>query len=159
MTNKERIIMLAKTFPAEEVAQIAGVSLGYVYKVLRASSAKTLTPTNYVNAILSGLTSDAEIAEHFGVSRSTIIRFKKTHGLKFAAAFSLYSFGWSMERIKNTLYLTTEEAANLDALASLEEIKERLLKTQNALQPYNGKVDQITDQLTTIAQLLKVLNC
>ena len=151
--------MLAKTFPAEEVAQITGVSLGYVYKVLRESSVKTLTPTNYVNAILSGLTSDAEIAEHFGVSRSTIIRFKKTHGLKFAAAFSLYSSGWSMEQIKNTLYLTTEEAANLGTFASLNEIKERLLKTQNALQPYNGKVDQITDQLTTIAQLLKVLNC
>lgn len=151
--------MLAKTFQAQEVAQIVRVSLGYVYKVLRESSAKTLTPTNYINAILSGLTSDKEIAKHFGVSRSTIIRFKQAHNLKFAAAFSLYSSGWSMEQTKNTMYLTTAETAKLDALASLEEIKERLLKTQNALRPYKGKVDQITDQLTTIAQLLKVLNC
>ena len=126
--------MLAKTFPAEEVSQIAGVSLGYVYKVLRESSPKKLTPTNYVNAILSGLTSDTEIAEHFGVNRRTIIRFKQAHNLKFAAAFSLYSSGWSIERIKNTLYLTTADTAKLETLASLEVIKERLLKTQSALQ-------------------------
>lgn len=151
--------MLSKTFPAEEVSKIAGVSLGYTYKVLRKSSTKELTPSNYVNAILSGLTTNEDIAKFLKVSPSTLKRYKSKHNLKSAAALSLYVAGWNMERIKNTLHLSTPEAAALDALASLEDLKKRLIKTQAALQPFNGKVDQITEQLTTINQLLKILNC
>lgn len=150
--------MLSKTFPAKEVAQIAGVSLGYVYKVLRASSAKTLTPTNYVNAILSGLTSDAEIAEHFGVNRRTIIRLKQTHELKTAVAQYLYFAGWPMGKINSVLHLTYAEMARLETLCTLEEIKNSLQTMQNALQPHNGKFDQLSEQLGLLKKLLADLN-
>lgn len=159
MKNKKRIKLLAQTFSVVEIAETLGLSPSYVYRVLRENSRNTLTPTNYVNAILSGLTTNEEIAELFNVSPSTIKRFKSQHGLKITTAQYLYFTGWNMERIKKTLHLTNAESVTIETVGTFEEIKYTLRTMQNTLQPYKGKIDQITEQLKTIAKLLQDLEC
>ena len=159
MTNKERIIELSKCFNTTEIAEICGVSVSYVCRVLRQHNPKTLTPTNYINALLLGLTSNEQIAQFFEVSPSTLKRFKRKYNLKAAAAKYLYISGVSIERVKSSLHLSNAEINTLETLGSFEEIKRTLHNMQTVLQLHKGEFDQIDDQLKVISQLLKILNC
>ena len=158
--HKENILELFKYgLTPNEIAEIRGVSHSYVCRVLRELSPKTLTPTNYVNAILSGLTTNEDIATFLNVNISTLKRYKSKHDLKIATAKYLYISGWTMERIKNTFHFTNAEAASLETLGTFEQIKDTLRRMQNALQPHSGECDQINGQLEIIERLLKDLKC
>lgn len=158
--HKENILELFKYgLTPNEIAEIRGVSHSYVCRVLRELSPKTLTPTNYVNAVLSGLSTNEDIANFLNINISTLKRFKSKHDLKTATALYLYFSGWSMERIKNSLRLTNAEEARLETLGTFEQIKDTLLRMQKALQPHSGKCDQINEQLKLIETLLKDLKC
>lgn len=78
MTNKERIIELSKSLTPNEVAEICNVSAGYVYRVLREHHPKTLTLTNYLNALQQGITNKEDLATLFGVARTTILDLNKS---------------------------------------------------------------------------------
>lgn len=84
MTAKERIINLCGIFSPEEIAEIIGVSVYYVNRVIKVHSAnlRPLTLQNYVKAHHQGITRKNDLAAYFGVSRMTINRFEKKPEIK-----------------------------------------------------------------------------
>ncbi len=100
MTNKERIIELSKCLDPIEVAEICNVSAGYVYRVLREHNPKTLTLTNYLNALQQGITNKEDLAALFGVARTTIFRFEQKHMAKETVGQILYILNGDIDEAK-----------------------------------------------------------
>ncbi len=113
MTNKERIIELSKSLTPNEVAEICNVSAGYVYRVLREHHPKTLTLTNYLNALQQGITNKEDLATLFGVARTTIFRFEQKHMAKETVGQILYILNGNIDEAKKAQALTNEETAEL----------------------------------------------
>lgn len=102
MTNKERIIELSKSLTPNEVAEICNVSAGYVYRVLREHHPKTLTLTNYLNALQQGITNKEDLATLFGVARTTIFRFEQKHMAKETVGQILYILNGNIDEAKKS---------------------------------------------------------
>ncbi len=102
MTNKERIIELSKCLDPIEVAEICNVSAGYVYRVLREHNPKTLTLTNYLNALQQGITNKEDLAALFGVARTTIFRFEQKHMAKETVGQILYILNGDIDEAKKS---------------------------------------------------------
>lgn len=103
--NKRYLIILrAKIMSAPEIAKELKVSRSYVYRVLREvygdnkewheefEECSCLTVGNYIR-MYNIFNTDEELAKHFGVSRSTLYRFKVKHKIDKLAKqyFALFS--------------------------------------------------------------------
>lgn len=158
MTTNERITELLKYLPPSEVAKVVGVSATYVYNVRRKINPKTLTLPNYIEALQMGIITKAELAQYFGVGRSTLWRFEQKNMTRDATTKLLYLVNGDMDAIKSGL--TNAEAAELAKLPTLPQIKKDLQKMLAVLSnlpqrkepPFAGTVKAIT-------AALKSLNC
>lgn len=159
MTTKERIALLADDFSVNEIAEILDVSAGYVYRVLRELNPKTLTTQNYLEAIQMGVTSKEELAEIFGVSRRTILRFEQKHITKEAIGGALYIVGGNIDPVKQELSLTNQEAAELSQLPTLTKVITELQQMKKALEPHKHKTTLNADLFKKVSDALDALKC
>ncbi len=159
MTNKERIIELSKSFSPIEVAEICNVSAGYVYRVLREHHHKTLTITNYINALQQGITNKEDLAALFGVARTTIFRFEQKHMAKETIGKILYILNGDIDEAKKAQALTNEEAAELLQLPTLPKVAQELRQMLNKIEKYKSLTPFHTELYNKIAAALKALNC
>ena len=139
MTNKERIIELSKCLDPIEVAEICNVSASYVYRVLREHNPKTLTLTNYLNALQQGITNKEDLAALFGVARTTIFRFEQKHMAKETVGQILYILNGDIDEAKKAQALTNEETAELLQLPTLPKVTHELRQMLNKLEKQIGR--------------------
>lgn len=135
MTAKERIIDLYGTFSPNEIAEIVGVSVYYVNKVIKAHTVvlhPPLTLQNYVAAHHQGITRKCDLARYFGVTRMTINRFENKSEIK--EYFARY-----MRFRKNGMYLMNL-SLELSGILEMLEIFEPETKTTKTVK---ALIDQI----------------
>lgn len=159
MTNKERIIELSKCLDPIEVAEICNVSASYVYRVLREHNPKTLTLTNYLNALQQGITNKEDLAALFGVARTTIFRFEQKHMAKETIGKILYILNGDIDEAKKAQALTNEEAAELLQLPTLPKVAQELRQMLNKIEKHKSLTPFHTELYNKIAAALKALNC
>lgn len=159
MTNKERIIELSKHFDPIEVAEMCNVSAGYVYRVLREHHPKTLTLTNYLNALQKGITNKEDLAALFGVDRTTIYRFEQKHMAKETVGKILYIINGDIDEAKKTQALTNEEAAELPQLPTLPKVIGELQQMLTFVEKYKELTSFHAELHQKISAALKELNC
>lgn len=159
MTNKERIKLLIKsTLSPAEVADVVGVSVGYVYRVMREINPKTLTLPNYIEALQMGITTKAELAQYFGVVRMTLYRFEQKNMTREATTKLLYLVNGDLDAIKSGL--TNAEAEELAKLPTLPQVKNDLQQMLAVLSNLPQRKEQpFADTCKAIAAALKSLNC
>ena len=100
MTNKERIIELSKCLDPIEVAEICNVSAGYVYRVLREHNPKTLTLTNYLNALQQGITNKRRFSGSIRSRANYNFRFEQKHMAKETVGQILYILNGDIDEAK-----------------------------------------------------------
>lgn len=159
MTKKERIIELSKHFDPNEVAEMCNVSAGYVYRILREHHPKTLTLTNYINALQKGITNKENLAALFGVDRTTIYRFEQKHMAKETIGKILYIINGDIDEAKKTQALTNEEAAELPQLPTLPKVIRELRQMLKFVEKYKGLTSFHAELHQKISAALKELNC
>lgn len=159
MTNKKRIVELSKHFDPIEVAEICNVSAGYVYRVLREHHPKTLTLTNYLNALQQGITNKEDLATLFGVARTTIFRFEQKHMAKETVGQILYILNGNIDEAKKAQALTNEETAELLQLPTLPKVTHELRQMLNKLEKHKNLTSFHTELYNKIAAALNALNC
>ena len=159
MTKKERIIELSKHFDPNEVAETLHISAGYVYRVLREHYPKTLTLTNYLNALQQGITNKDNLAALFGVDRTTIYRFEQKHMAKETIGKILYIINGDIDEAKKTQALTNEEAAELPQLPTLPKVIGELRQMLKFVEKYKGLTSFHAELHQKISAALKELNC
>ena len=105
LTTKERIIELSRMLSPVEIAVTIGISVQYVYKVLRNAATSEnkplLTLENYVVAHYKGITKKNDLAAFFGVSRMTINRFENRPEIKqhFSRYMELQNNGYELNKL------------------------------------------------------------
>lgn len=158
MTTKERITKLIKVFSPQEVAETVGVTVSYVYRVLREINPKKLTLPNYIEALQMGITDKVGLAQYFGVVRMTIYRFEQKNMTRDATKKLLYLVNGDMDAIKSGL--TNAEAAELAQLPTLPQVKKDLQKMLAVLSNLPQRNEHpFADTCNAIAAALKSLNC
>ena len=159
MTNKERIIELSKCLDPIEVAEIRNVSASYVYRVLREHNPKTLTLTNYLNALQQGITNKEDLAALFGVNRRTILRFEQKNMAKETIGQILYILNGNIDEAKKAQALTNKETAELLQLPTLPKVTHELRQILNKLEKHKNLTSFHKEFYNKIAAALHALNC
>lgn len=159
MTNKERIVELSKHFDPNEVAEMCNVSAGYVYRILREHHPKTLTLTNYLNALQKGITNKENLAALFGVDRTTIYRFEQKHMAKETIGKILYIINGDIDEAKKTQALTNEEVAELSQHPTLPKVIGELRQMLKFVEKYKGLTSFHAELHQKISAALNELNC
>ena len=161
MTTKERITKLIKVFSPQEVAETVGVTVSYVYRVLREINPKKLTLPNYIEALQMGITDKVGLAQYFGVGRSTLWRFEQKNMTRELTAKFLYTLNGKLESVKNDLALTNAETAELAQLPTIADVKKDLQTILTEFKKFPLHKEQpFADYCKAIAAALKSLsNC
>lgn len=159
MTKKERIIELSKCLAPFEVAESCKVSASYVYRVLREHHPKTLTLTNYLNALQQGITCKEDLAAFFGVNRRAILRFEQKHMTKETIGKVLYTISGDIDKAKKIQALTNNEVAELIQLPTLPKIIKELRQMLNMIQIYKNLTPLHAELYKKISAALNKLNC
>lgn len=142
MTAKERIINLCGTSSPEEIAEIIGVSVYYVNRVIKAHSANLrppLTLQNYVEAHHQGITRKNDLAAYFGVSRMTINRFENKPEIKeYFAKYMHFRKGMYLANLQEEL----TEILEMLEIFEPESSTTRTIKTFiNQIKKYDKKTN------------------
>lgn len=130
-SKKYQVLCRIQTLKASEIAKEVGVSPSYVYRVMRETrkfceerkedlcNLPILSIPNYIK-LHNKFSTEDELAKYFGVSRSTLHRFKVKHNIARLTKlyYALFSRGES-EQI--SLYKIASDLMQVDAILSLCE--------------------------------------
>ncbi len=141
----------------KEIADYVGCSKRHVQTVIKefkeVESNTKLTLENYIAAIQSGCDTKEQIAEYFGVSRMTLLRFEKKNISRKEISRYLYVYGTDIRTIAHLFRLTHEETEKLKNIPTITEIKEQLKAISAILHPLKSSSEKIADQHANVNKI------
>lgn len=142
----------------KEIADYVGCSKRHVEIVVKefkaVESNTKLTLEKYIAAIQSGCDTKEQIAEYFGVSRMTLLRFEKKNISRKQVSRYLFITGSDIKTISHLFRLTEEEAQELKNLPTIAQIKEQLKTISAVLHPLKANAEKISEQYANVNDIL-----
>ena len=162
MTKKEKILryLQLNINSNEEIADFVGCSIRYVRKLkneLGINSKPKLDLANYLQAILSGITTKQELAQYFGVERMTIYRFEQNNNTRKKISKYMYISGVELEKITRIFRLTSDEAEKLKTLPTIKTVQSDLKQISAVLHPLTSSSPDIAEKHANVNALLNKL--
>lgn len=155
MTKQEQIKELSKALTPQKIAETVGVSLSYVYRVLRNNKSTTkITVDKYIEAILSGAKSKQNIADFIGIDRVSLYRFEKRNISRKKISRYLYIAGIELKTINHLFRLTEKEIQQLNNLPKIDEIKKDLKTVSAILYPLTVSSKRIKEKHENVNKFL-----
>ena len=162
MKLKDSIINLLTTtsLTNQEIATKLKCSYEFVRQLrnmLRPNSKPKLDLANYLQAILSGITTKQDLADYFGKDRMTIYRFEQKNNTKKKISKYMYISGLELEKIRQIFRLTPDEVENLKTLPTIKEIQADLKQISAVLHPLTSSSPDIAEKHANVNTLLREL--
>lgn len=162
MSDKNQIISLLTLTPLsnKEIALEVGCTPQYVGRLRKNINIDTKTKLDlgsYLHAILSGITTKQELAQHFGVNRRTINRFEQINNTRKKISRYMFISGKDVDEIRQIFRLTTEEVEALQTLPTIKAIQADLKIISAVLHPLTSTSSSIALKHANVNELLRKL--
>lgn len=162
MTLQEHIInhLITTSLTNQEIATKLNCSYEYVRQLrnkLCANSKPKLDLANYLQAILSGITTKQDLAEYFGIERMTIYRFEQKNNTRKKISKYMYISGVELEKIKQIFRLTPDEVEKLKTLPTIKKVQSDLKIISAVLHPLTLSSSTISEKHANVNALLRDL--
>lgn len=162
MTLQENIInhLITTSLTNQEIATKLKCSYEFVRQLrnrLCPNSKPKLDLANYLQAILSGITTKQDLADYFGKDRMTIYRFEQKNNTRKKISKYMYISGVELEKIKRIFRLTPDEVEKLKTLPTIKAIQADLKQISAVLHPLTSSSPGIAEKHANVNALLRAL--
>lgn len=144
----------------KEIALEVGCTPQYVGRLRKNINIDTkpkLDLGSYLHAILSGITTKQELAQHFGVNRITINRFEQNNNTRKKISRYMFISGEDVDKIRQIFRLTPEEVETLKTLPTIKALRADLKIISAVLHPLASTSSSIALKHANVNELLSKL--